>query len=80
MKKSAIIYGPKNTQETKDKQAIIDAIRVAIDAEITAPDFPGSIDFDTLRANNAKTKSDWPQGFIHQAASDMGLTVQTDDL
>lgn len=68
-----IIFGTKKPNPYEDKR---EEIRAAIDAEITSVDWPGEMDFDALRTKYGKTKKDWPQGFIHQAARDMGLEVE----
>lgn len=34
-----------------------------------------AIDFSELRKKNAKTVDEWPDGYIHQAAIDLGLGV-----
>lgn len=71
-----IIFGQK-ANSYSEKSA---GIRAQIDAIITAPDFAGEIDFQGVRDAAGKTATEWPDGYIHQAALDMGLTVQTDDL
>lgn len=71
-----IIFGEKEG----GYEGMSQAIREKIDAIIMAPDFSGELDFQTVRESAGKTATEWPDGYIHQAALDMGLTVQTDDL
>lgn len=67
-----IIYGPK----AGDYASKSEVIRSVIDRVITAPDFSGELNFSEVRAEGGATTAEWPDGYIHQAAKDMGLRVQ----
>jgi hypothetical protein len=51
-----------------------DEIKAAIVHCQNDPECDG-IDFAGLRKENAKTVDEWPDGYIHQAAIDLGLDV-----
>lgn len=53
-----------------------DEIKLAIEKCLAMPNCPGFITAEKLRADNNKTDIEWPQGYIEQAARDMGHLVE----
>ena len=50
-----------------------EAIKTAIQSCVEAG---GVADFDEVRNDAGQTEENWPDGYIHQAAIDLGLDVE----